>query len=250
MEEWIRKVRLREGFWKQQSDKNREITMRAVWDRFADTGRIGAFRCDWKEGMGHKPDVYWDSDVAKWMEAAAYLLGKEEIPDQRTAGMADRPDRGESGAMRLFLIFHILTWSLSEPLHGSGAHELYCADISWKRPPHTGSAAGETRFLNAMCRYADYIYEIFYVQKSAAFSVPGHEEIELALIRLYRVTGERRYLEAWPVFSEHQRDRAGPLTDRGQNHLPVRSQKNRAGALCPRTLSLFGDGGRRTGNGG
>ena len=80
LEEWIRKVRLREGFWKQQSDKNREITMRAVWDRFADTGRIGAFRCDWKEGMRHKPDVYWDSDVAKWMEAAAYLLGKEEIP--------------------------------------------------------------------------------------------------------------------------------------------------------------------------
>ena len=58
MEEWIRKVRLREGFWKQRSDKNREITMRAVWDRFADTGRIGAFRCDWKEGMEHKPDVY------------------------------------------------------------------------------------------------------------------------------------------------------------------------------------------------
>ena len=58
---------------------NRKITMQAVWNKFCETGRIDAFRLDWKEGMANKPHYFWDSDVAKWMEAAAYLL-------------ADKPD--------------------------------------------------------------------------------------------------------------------------------------------------------------
>ena len=62
------------GFWHQMQEKNRNVTMQAVYDRFAETGRIGAFRFDWQECMDQKPHIFWDSDVAKWMEAAAYIL--------------------------------------------------------------------------------------------------------------------------------------------------------------------------------
>ena len=237
MEEWIRKVRLREGFWKQQSDKNREITMRAVWDRFADTGRIGAFRCDWKEGMGHKPDVYWDSDVAKWMEAAAYLLGKEEIPwiRERLEWLIDRIEENQEPCG--YFNTHFMTVEPGRRFTDQDAHELYCAGHLMEAAAAYRECCGETRFLNAMCRYADYIYEIFYVQKSAAFSVPGHEEIELALIRLYRVTGERRYLELGLYFL-NTRGTVPPFDRQRQNHLPVRSQKTAQGH-CVRALYLY-----------
>ena len=237
MEEWIRKVRLREGFWKQQSDKNREITMRAVWDRFADTGRIGAFRCDWKEGMRHKPDVYWDSDVAKWMEAAAYLLGKEEIPwiRERLEWLIDRIEENQEPCG--YFNTHFMTVEPGRRFTDQDAHELYCAGHLMEAAAAYRECCGETRFLNAMCRYADYIYEIFYVQKSAAFSVPGHEEIELALIRLYRMTGERRYLELGLYFL-NTRGTVPPFDRQRQNHLPVRSQKTAQGH-CVRALYLY-----------
>ena len=45
------------GGWKAKADLNRDVTMRAVYDRFAETGRIDAFRCDWKEGMPNRPHI-------------------------------------------------------------------------------------------------------------------------------------------------------------------------------------------------
>jgi DUF1680 family protein len=62
-------------------DLNSKITVNAVYDRFYETGRIDAFRFDWKEGEDKQPHFFWDSDVAKWMEGAAYILSREDRPD-------------------------------------------------------------------------------------------------------------------------------------------------------------------------
>ena len=64
-------VTLTGGFWKAKEDLNRDVTIDAVYNRFDETGRIAAFRCDWKDGMPYRPHIFWDSDVAKWMEGAA-----------------------------------------------------------------------------------------------------------------------------------------------------------------------------------
>lgn len=69
---------LKNGFLFDKQELNRKITINAVWDRFYDTGRINAFKFDWKEGEDKKPHYFWDSDVAKWMESAAYTLAKHE----------------------------------------------------------------------------------------------------------------------------------------------------------------------------
>ena len=61
------------GFWKKKQDMLRKTTVWAVYDRFKDTGRFDATKCDWKEGDPCKPHIFWDSDIAKWMEGAAYL---------------------------------------------------------------------------------------------------------------------------------------------------------------------------------
>ena len=59
----------------------------AVYNRFYDTGRVSAFRCDWQEGQPKKPHIFWDSDVAKWIEGAAYLIEKQ--PDAKLEALID-----------------------------------------------------------------------------------------------------------------------------------------------------------------
>lgn len=61
----LKNISLTGGFLYEKYKLNLKITMQSVWDRFYDTGRIDAFKCDWIEGMDKKPHVFWDSDVAK-----------------------------------------------------------------------------------------------------------------------------------------------------------------------------------------
>ena len=63
----LTEVALTGGFWKEKYELNLKTTLDAVWNRFYETGRIDAFKCDWKEGMENKPHFFWDSDVAKWI---------------------------------------------------------------------------------------------------------------------------------------------------------------------------------------
>ena len=71
-------INITDGFWKHLQKVNENITINAVYDRFFETGRIDALKCNWKEGMDKKPHVYWDSDVAKWVEGAFYILAKKK----------------------------------------------------------------------------------------------------------------------------------------------------------------------------
>ena len=74
------KVRIENGFWHERQKLNRETTLYAVWDRFAESGRFDAFRMNWREGQPNRPHIFWDSDVAKWMEAAASILRPISLP--------------------------------------------------------------------------------------------------------------------------------------------------------------------------
>ena len=76
-----RNVTLTGGFWKKKEDLNRDVTIDAVYDRFTESGRIDAFKCDWKEGMPDMPHIFWDSDVAKWIEGVAYLTETKREPE-------------------------------------------------------------------------------------------------------------------------------------------------------------------------
>ena len=90
-----------DGFWKQRQDTARAVTVHAVYDRFKETGRFDAFKCDWKEGDPFRPHVFWDSDVAKWVEGVAYLtrLAPEPELEEIVDGLADLIEKniGEDG---------------------------------------------------------------------------------------------------------------------------------------------------------
>ena len=73
-------VKLNDGYWFSKQELNRKITINAVYDRFYESKRIEAMDCIKDENRNWQPHIYWDSDVAKWIEGASYIIAKN--PDK------------------------------------------------------------------------------------------------------------------------------------------------------------------------
>ena len=223
------------GFWKQKQDMVRKTTIYAVYDRFVETGRFDAFQFNWKEGMPHKPDIFWDSDVAKWMEAAAYLTWQKREPKleklvDNTVDLIEK-NQCEDGYFNVY-------FTIVEPdkrFSDRRWHELYCAGHLIEAAVAYYEATGKRKFLDCMCRYADYIEKHFKIDQDTPFSSPGHEEIELALVRLFECTGEKRYLdlaEYFVLIRGTEADKGKDTLDGGlysQAHKPAAQQDEAEG---------------------
>ena len=212
------------GFWAYRQQLNRDVTTGAVMTQFMNTGRFDAFRLNWREGMPNKPHIFWDSDIAKWMEGVAYLLkkGPAEEYEKVMEETIDRIEAGQ-GADGYFNIY----FTNIEPAKRFTLrhwHELYCAGHLIEAAVAYDEATGRDRFLKMMMKYADYIDRVFRVERSAAFLTPGHEEIELALVRLYRHTGVKKYLELAKFFVDQRgnNDQDSHQDINIQSHIPVR----------------------------
>ena len=166
-----------------------------------DTGRIQAFALDWKEGMPNQPHVFWDSDVAKVLEGMAYTLALnpdpalEKIYDEWVDLIcsAQQPD----GYLNVY-------FTIVKPedrfKHLSYAHELYCAGHLIEAAVAGYQALGKTKLLDCLCRYADYLCSVFGFEEGKRRGWPGHEEIELALAKLYRLTKKEEYRKLLQYF--------------------------------------------------
>ena len=163
---------LKNGFLYEKHMLNRKVTMQAVWDRFSETGRIDAFRFDWEEGKPNRPHIFWDSDVAKWMEAAAYILAKEEDPDlkAKVEWLIDRIEENQDANGYFNIYFTVI--EPEKRFTNSGAHELYCCGHLLEAACAYYEGCGDSRFLNLMKKYVDHVYQVFVVEKSAAFMTP------------------------------------------------------------------------------
>ncbi|MBQ7387506.1 MAG: glycoside hydrolase family 127 protein [Clostridia bacterium] len=230
----FKNTKIRSGFWRVKQDMARSSTVSAVYDRFYDTGRIEAMACTWREGMDKKPHFFWDSDVAKWLEGAAYMLAERDDAELRARCESIIDDiienQGDDGYYNIY-------YTVVEPekrFSDRDRHELYCAGHLIEAAVAYFECTGERRFLDAMCKYADYIEKRFKIDRDTAFITPGHEEIELALIRLYECTGERRYLELSEFFINERGTQDPVITSwathgYNQSHMPVREQRSAEG---------------------
>ncbi len=224
-------ISLLPGFWQEKETLNRVATLPAVYDRFTETGRVAAFRCDWKEGAPGKPHYFWDSDVAKWMEGAAYSL--RHFPDPALEADIESLIDDIEANQHPDGYFNIY-YTVVEPgrrFTDRRNHELYCAGHLIEAAVAWAEATGRDRFLKLMERYVDCIYDTFVVRDAASFRTPGHEEIELALIRLYRHTRNPRPLELARFFLDQRGTNAKDSENYEwsepnytQSHLPVREQ--------------------------
>ena len=238
------RIDLIDGFWKEKQDLFRKVTINAVYDRFEETGRFEALKFNWKEGMPNKPHIFWESDVTKWIEGAAYFLQKQRDPeleakvDELVQRMVDT--QGEDGYLNAY-------FTVVEPearFTRRTDHELYCAGHLVEGAIAYAKATGKTAMLEVAKRYIDLIDRVFRIEHSAKFDTPGHQEIELALFKLYDYTGEERYKALAEYFintrGTSDRDETYSFTDQEhmQSHLPVREQRTAEGHSV-RALYLY-----------
>ena len=198
-------VHITGGFWGARQEINRRVTLPIEYEQCRKTGRIAAFKLDWRPGKPHQPHYFWDSDVAKWLEAAAYSLAT--CPNQQLAkrvdAVIDLIARAQQPDGYLNVYFTIVAperrWT-----NLRDCHELYCAGHLIEAAVAYAQATGKRRFLDVMCRYADYIGQVFGPRRGQKRGYPGHEEIELALVKLHRATGQQRYLDLARFFIEQR----------------------------------------------
>ena len=80
-------IKITDGFWKAKQDMVNDVTLKSVYDRFKETHRFDALDCTWKEGDPDMPHVFWDSDIAKWIEGLAYSLNYSETKSLKSLQM-------------------------------------------------------------------------------------------------------------------------------------------------------------------
>jgi len=149
--------------------------------------------------------VFQDSDLYKWLEAVAYALG--DAPDPALERWAD-------GAIDLIALAqqpdgYINTYyTVKEPgnrwTNLLDCHELYCAGHLIEAGVAYFEATGKRKLLDVCCRFADCIDRTFGPEESQLRGYDGHQEIELALVKLYRATGNEAYLRLATFFIEER----------------------------------------------
>ena len=198
-------VVIADAFWAPAMTRVREITLPAQHQQLRDTGRLDALRLDWRPGTEPKPHIFWDSDVAKWLEAASHSMAA--VPDEQLEQQVDEAiellanAQHDDGYLNTY-------FTVVEPGRRwtdlRDAHELYCAGHLIEAGVAHFEATGKRSLLDVVMRYADHIDAVFGLAPGQKHGYDGHEEIELALVKLYRVTGVDRYLQLAAYFVDER----------------------------------------------
>ena len=229
-------------FWGQRIKAAREVTIPLAFSKCKSEGRYENFvkaahpsdKYDVSKFMGYSFD---DTDVYKTIEGASYVL--QSYPDKKLkqyidsvldiVGAAQEPDgylytartinpkkpHGWAGSKR---------WEKEEEL----SHELYNLGHMVDAACAHYQATGSTKFLNIARRYADCVVREVGPGKGQATVVPGHQIAEMALARLYVLTGEKKYLDEAKYLLDY-RGKTAHKNAYSQSHQPVVDQKEAVG---------------------
>lgn len=231
-------IKITDSFWKPKLEKVAKSALPAsIYQTEINTGRIRNFeKAGRKQGEDHKGIYYDDSDVYKALEAIAYSL--QNTPDAALEQKADEWIAKIASAQEpdgYINTFYSLT-GLDKRWQDMEKHEDYCAGHLMEAGVAYFQATGKRLLLDVAIRMADHIDTQF--RQANKPWVSGHEEIELALVKLYKVTGEDRYLQLADWFLD-QRGRGygkGAIWDKhewgpkyAQDDVPVKDQKEITG---------------------
>ena len=242
-------VKVEDDFWLPRIETNQTVTIPFAVEKNEETGRVDNFAiaAGRKEGK-YQGRRFNDTDVYKVIEGIAYTL--QIHPDPELEATAD-------GLIELIAaaqepdgyLYPARTADPENPVPGAGperwsrlrgSHELYNAGHMYEAAVAYYQATGKHAFLDAAIKNADMLVRTFGPGKR--HDVPGHQEIEIGLARLYRITGEKKYLELAKFFlDERGRPHDGGLYPEDspfaiyngreymQDHLPVLEQEEAVG---------------------
>lgn len=228
----VRDVVMEDAFWAPRLRVNRETTLAAQHRLLEETGRLENFRR--LAGASNVPfaGIYFnDSDVYKWLEAAAWALATD--PDPALTALVDETIALIAAAQRPdgYLNTYFALDRAGERWTNPDLHELYCAGHLFQAAVAHHRATGSTALIDIATRFADHIVDRFGPAEDGRIPwADGHPEVELALVELFRATGDERYLEQARFFVGvrgtgvlgRPYGRWGP--EYHQDHLPVRDQ--------------------------
>src|SRR2546429_2154738 len=196
----VHAVTIENGFWAQRREVNVHKSIPSMGKLLEANGRVDNFRrLIGKSTAAQRGPVYSDSDVYKWTEAVAFALQSGERPELRTAAdkivkdivAAQQPD----GYLNTYYVGDHASQRM-EPRAQQWGHELYNMGHFLQGVIAYYRATGDRTLLDAGIRFVnDFLLPNFGpgADKKPLFS--GHPEMELALVELYRITGDKRHLE-------------------------------------------------------
>ncbi|MGD0897755.1 MAG: beta-L-arabinofuranosidase domain-containing protein [Thermoguttaceae bacterium] len=233
-------VKIEDEFWTPRLATNREKSLPHNFAWCEKTGRISNFDKAAGKAPGKFEGMFFnDSDLYKVLEGASYSLADRPDPalektvDDIIARIAAAQQKDGYLNTYFTLVEPQKRWT-QEPVK----HELYCAGHLIEAAVAHWRATGKRTLLDVAIRFADHIDRTFGPEKRLA--VPGHEEIELALVKLYEATGQERYFKLAKFFIDLRGDASkrkltGPYA---QDQAPVRQQTEIVGHAV-RAMYLF-----------
>lgn len=228
-----RDVAVDDGFWAPRIRASAERTLPHCFDVAEKTGRIANFLRAAGKLPGDFEGLHFnDSDVYKIVEGAdrALALGPdlslERLADRTVAAIAAAQDR--DGYLGTYFTIARRDERFRH-IHPDARHELYCIGHAIEAGATRFELHGKRDLLDVAVRLADHVASVFGPGKRG--EVPEHQEIEIALVKLWRVTGERRFLDLARFFIEERGNAAGHALygEYAQDHLPIREQSEVVG---------------------
>ena len=254
----LKDMKIQDPFWSKHVDLVRNVIIPYQWDAINDriedaesshcleNFEIAAGR---KQGKFYGA-VFQDTDIAKWLEAVGFTL--ECYPDEKLEKTADEvidliaEAQQEDGYINTYFTIEAPDKRWSDLCEG---HELYTAGHLMEAAVAYYYGTGKRKFLDCMCRFADLICETFGFEEGKIHGYPGHQEVEIGLVKLYYATGEKKYLDQAKYFIDARGvgenyflqemkkpdflhifpEFANYDTKYSQSHLPVREQKTAEG---------------------
>lgn len=251
-------IKIEDSFWSRHVNLVREAIIPYQWeamnDRIADAESSHCME-NFKIAAGISKGAFYgavfqDTDVAKWLEAVGFSLAC--YPDEKLKQTADEVidiiagAQGEDGYLNTYFTLQEPDGRWSNLCEG---HELYTAGHFMEAAVAYYEGTKERKLLDCMCRFADLICETFGNAQGKKHGYPGHQEVEIGLIKLYRTTGKKKYLEQASYFIEARgvgenyflQEMKRPSYQRifpefarydprySQSHLPVREQTTAEG---------------------
>lgn len=241
----VTSVKINNGFWKYRRDMNAGMIYNVIKKINEDIVRLDTDCCKTPADK----TVFWLDDLEKWIESAAYVIqssGRDEADELIT--LCDRIVKciGNIQDSDGYYNRHAATANHSGRWTDRNSHELYLAGTLIEAGAAYYESTGNGKLLDCAAKFADLIEKVFVKDGSAAYVTDSHPEIELALVRLYRITGEKRYLELGKFFVDKRgaNDKDKPVYNwvngrYDQTHLPVREQTTAEGYAAG-ALRLFG----------
>ncbi|RKP54488.1 glycoside hydrolase family 127 protein [Cohnella endophytica] len=209
----IAQTSIEDRFWQPRQSLVRDIVVPYQWNALNDlvegaepSGTIANFRAaaEGKEG-GHHGYVFQDSDLAKWLETVGFVLQQKR--DETLEKLADEAIDliGRAQMQNGYIGTYYQLQKPGEQWENvRDDHEMYNAGHFIEAAVAYYEATGKPKVLDILCKFADHIVATFGSREDQLAGYCGHPEIELALVKLYKLTGKTSYLEMSKFFVEER----------------------------------------------